>query len=65
MTLYDYICFYYKDTTVKVYLFLKGQLITANMYVNQNTFDWPRILLKSKYSTQLFAVLWFTGPSGT
>lgn len=41
-----------EDIIIKVYLFFKGQLITANVCVNQNIFDWPSIL-KSKYSTQL------------
>lgn len=41
----------------------KGQLITANVCVNQNIFDWPSIL-KSKYSTQLLSILWFTRPLG-
>lgn len=44
MTLYDYICFYNKDTIIKVHF--KGQLITANMYMNQNTFDWPKYNIK-------------------
>lgn len=32
--------------------FSNGQLITANVCVNQNIFDWPHIL-NSKCSTQL------------